>query len=172
MKSLMASAYSARGELLPVGNLHAVAEDFQPVAVRVQEVEGAAAAALQVSAGLDAVSEGAADDLGAVGVNVGQSLHELIPVLHLKGHLLHQTGPPGNVLGNVHVVGGGGDDEVMVGFIEPQEGRLRSVGPTAPGRDLAAQDLCVKLERSLEIGYQDPHVSNAFDLNTHARFLL
>ena len=60
----------------------------------------------------------------------------------------------------------------MVGLVKPQEGRLGPIGPAAAGSHLAAQHLGVKLERPFKIGNQNPHMSNALDLNAHNKFLL
>ena len=159
MKSLMASAYSALGNSSPFGTFMPSQKISSRLPSGVQEVERAAAAALQVPAGLDAVSQRAADNLRAVGVDVGEGLHEFVAVLHLKGHLLHQAGVPRYVLRNIHAIGGAGDDEIVVGLVEPQESRLGTVGPLAARSYLAAQHLGVKLEGPLKIGNQNPNVS-------------
>ena len=155
------------GETFAVGDFHTVGEDFEAVAVGVGEVEGTAAAAVDVVVAFDAVGGGAVEDWDAVGVEVGEGAHKFVAVGDLEGDLLDEAGAGGDGGGDVDAVGGGGDDEVVVGFVEAEEGGLAAVGTLAVVGDLAAEDFGVEAEGAVEVGDEDAEVPDAFDLDTH-----
>ena len=78
------------GEFLAVGHPHHIGENLQTIAVRIEEVERATAAAANVAASLKAMDERSTDRLHPMGVQMGQGLEKLVPVLDLKGDLLDQ----------------------------------------------------------------------------------
>src|SRR5262249_49800903 len=78
------------GEFFPVGHPHHIGENLEAVAVGIEEVERATAAAAEVAAPFEAVDEWSTDQLDPLRVQVGQGLEERITVLDLKGDLLDQ----------------------------------------------------------------------------------
>src|SRR5262249_35785159 len=138
--------------------------------VGVQEIEGAAAAASGVGASsLDAVDQGPADGLHALGADMGQGPEELVPGLQLHGDLLDY--PHRQAFGGwIQPLGGGAEDNVVVFVVEPQEGRFAPVGPLGSVGDVATQDLGVELEGAVHVGHQETHVPDAFDIDSHDVF--
>src|SRR5918994_1059390 len=100
---------------------------------------------------------------------MGQGLEEGITVLDLKGDLLDQPLARASG-GHVHAWRGGADDEVVVHVVKAQKGRLRPVRALVAIGDPASQHLGIEAERALEIRYQNPHMSDALQLDTHGLF--
>src|SRR5205814_5269816 len=154
------------GEGLAVGHPHHISENLQAIAVRIEEVKRATTTTAQVTTPLKAVDQWPIDDLDALGMQMRQGLEKCVAILDLKGNLLDQplTRAGG---GHVHALGGGGDHEVVVHVVKPQEGALRTIGPLIAIGDRTPQHLGVELERTLEVGDQKPYVSYALNLDTH-----
>src|SRR5215831_10856237 len=138
------------GKGLAVGHSHHIGKNLQTVAIRIEEVERATAAAAQVTAPLKAVDQRPIDDLDALGMQMCQGLEESITVLDLKGDLLDQ---PLARAGGSHVYTrrGRGDHEVVVHVVKPQEGALRTIGTLVAIGDLTPQHFSVETERTLEV---------------------
>jgi hypothetical protein len=55
----------------------------------------------------------------------------------------------------------------VVHVVKAQESRLRTIGTLIAIGYRTPQHLGVEAERFLKIGYQNSHVSNAFNVDTH-----
>ena len=125
---------------------------------------------METAVRLDTVGQRAPVDFDAVGVQVSQRSHEFIAVFNFEGDLLDEPLPLSLGLGDIDPGGGHANDEVMVRVVETQKGDFRAIGTLAAAGHLATQYLRVEFERPFKVRYEDAHVSNSFQLDTHARF--
>src|SRR4029453_13462658 len=154
------------GKLLPIGHTHHVRVNLQAVAIGIVEIKRATAAATEITTPLDTVNQRPIDQLDALGLQMGQGLEELVTVLDLKGDLLDE--PLARALrGHIHACRGGAEHHIVVHVVKAQESRLRAIRALVAIGDRTPQHLGIEAERFLEVGYQNPHVSNALNVDTH-----
>src|SRR5262245_39121923 len=106
------------------------------------------------------------NQLDALGLQMGESLEELVAVLDLKGDLLDE--PLARALrGDIHAGRGRAEHHIVVHVVKAQESRLRAIRALVTIGDRTPQHLSIEAERFLEVGYQNPYVSYALNVDTH-----
>src|SRR5436190_1745425 len=95
-----------------------------------------------------------------------QGLEELIAVLDLKGDLLDESLTRA-LRSHIHAGRGGAQHDIVVHVIKAQERRLRAIRAFVAIGDRTPQHFGIEAERFLEVGYQNPYVANALNVDTH-----
>src|SRR5215475_2082766 len=153
-------------KLLPIGHPHHVRVNLQTVAVGIIEVERATAAATEVPAPLNTVDQWSIDQLDTLGLQMGQGLEKLVTILDLKGDLLDESLARA-LRGDIHTSRGRAEHHIVVHVVKAQKSRLRAIGTLVAIGDRTPQHLGIETERFLEVGYQNPYVSYALNVDTH-----
>src|SRR5215510_8705169 len=145
---------------------HHIRVNLQAVTIGIVEVKRATAAATEVATALDTVDQWSIDQLDTLGLQMSQGLEELVAVLDLKGDLLDE--PLAWALrSDIHAGRGGAEYNIVMHVVKTQESCLRAIRALVAIGDRTPQHLGIEAERSLEVGYQNPHVSNALNVDTH-----
>src|SRR5262245_6993873 len=164
-------------ELLPLRDLHHIGVEFQPIAIGVQEVERAAAAATKgvsrAVATFRPMDQWPLHNLDALALQIRQGLQPLIAVGHLHRDVLQSI-----IAGMAVFVGDSGrmreQDDVVVVIGEAHEGHLTVLAHGPASRQREPQDVSVPRDRPVNIGALDaymPHSANR-ESPCHLRSLL
>src|SRR5207249_2660808 len=138
--------------------------DLQPIAIRVLEVEGAAAAATKVAPStgptLRPMDQGSLHNLDALALQVRQGSQPLVAIGHLQRDVLQRV-----VAGITVLVGDSGrmreQDDIMVVIGEAHEGHLTVLAHGPASRQREPQDVSVPRDRPVNIGALDAYVPHS-----------
>ena len=153
-------------ELLSLRDLHHIGVDLQPIAIGIQEIEGATAATAEgiprAAAPLRSVDQGPLHNLDALTLQVRQGLQPLVAVGHLQRDVLQSV-----VAGIAILVGDPGgmreQDDVMMVISEAHKGHRTVFAHGPASRQREPQDISVPRYRPVNIGALDadvPHSAN------------
>src|SRR5215475_13838084 len=151
-------------ELLTLRDLHHIGVDLQPIAIGIQEIEGAAAAATQgvprASTTLRPMDQWALHNFDALTLQVRQSLQPLVAIFYLQRDVLQRV-----VAGIAVLVGDSGrmreQDDVMVVIGEAHESHLTVLTHGPASRQCEPQGVSVPRDRSVNIGALDAYVPHS-----------
>src|SRR5882724_7508384 len=136
-------------ELFPVGDLHHVSIDLQPIPIGVKEVEGPAPtppkSVPRAATALRSMDERPLDNLDALATQVCKGLQPLVSIADLQCDVLE-----GVVAGITVFLGDGGrmgeQDDVVVVVIEAHEGHRPGLAHRPAPRQREPQDVAIPLD--------------------------
>src|SRR6516162_6682149 len=164
-----------RGGDTPPGHLHHPTVDLDPVAVRVEEVEGmASAAAYELVASLGAMHVGTPDDLDPARTHVVEGQEPVFPRVDLEGNVIEAgaLAPRGIArrdAGLSGVLRQLEQHDIVVFVVNAHEAHgSPDVGGTPTPRDLETQHLAIEVDGAIDVADLDADVPDAIEMNAHS----